>query len=99
MRLVPQEPAVRNMALATLVNTTGNGIFFTLSALYFTPIVGFSVVEVGTGLSIAAGVAIFAGVPLGHLAAGPGHDRLAAARGDPAGRGPRHRSGGALGGA
>ena len=56
------------MAVATLVNTTGNGIFFTLSALYFTRIVGFSVVEVGTGLSIAAGVALFAGVPIGHLA-------------------------------
>lgn len=68
LRLLPEEPAVRAMALATLVNTTGNGIFFTLSALYFTRIVGFSVVEVGTGLSIAAGVALFAGVPLGHLA-------------------------------
>ncbi|MCW2766073.1 MAG: hypothetical protein JWO11_2032 [Nocardioides sp.] len=59
---------MRPMALATLVNTTGNGIFFTLSALYFTRIVGFSVVEVGTGLSIAASVAIFARVPIGHLA-------------------------------
>jgi hypothetical protein len=55
---------VRPRALATLVNTTGNGIFFTLSALYFTRIVGFSVVEVDTGLSIAASIAIFAGVPL-----------------------------------
>ncbi|GEP34401.1 MFS transporter [Nocardioides szechwanensis] len=68
MRLLPEEPAVRRMALATLVNTTGNGIFFTLSALYFTRIVGFSVLQVGTGLSIAAGVALFAGVPIGHLA-------------------------------
>lgn len=68
MRVLPEEPAVRQMALATLVNTTGNGIFFTLSALYFTRIVGFSVVQVGTGLSIAAGVALFAGIPIGHLA-------------------------------
>ena len=68
MRLLPEDRAVRRLALVTLVNTTGNGIFFTLSALYFTRIVGFSVVEVGTGLSIAAGVAIFAGIPLGHLA-------------------------------
>jgi hypothetical protein len=59
---------VRTLALATLVNTIGNGVFFTLSALYFTRIVGFSVVEVGTGLSIAAGVAIAAGIPIGHLA-------------------------------
>ncbi len=68
MRLLAEEPAVRRMALVTLVNTTGNGIFFTLSALYFTRIVGFSVVQVGTGLSIAAGVAILAGIPMGHLA-------------------------------
>lgn len=67
-RLLPEDPAVRKMAVATLVNTMGNGIFFTLSALYFTRIVGFSVVQVGTGLSIAAGVALFAGVPIGHLA-------------------------------
>ena len=67
-RLLPDDPAVRRMAVATLVNTTGNGIFYTLSALYFTRIVGFSVVEVGTGLSIAAGVAILAGIPIGHLA-------------------------------
>lgn len=67
-RLVPDDPAIRRMALATLVNTIGNGIFYTLSALYFTRIVGFSVVQVGAGLSIAAGVAILAGIPIGHLA-------------------------------
>lgn len=68
MRLVPADADVRGLALATLVNTTGNGIFFTLSALYFTRIVGFSVVQVGAGLSIAAGVALLAGIPFGHLA-------------------------------
>ena len=53
MRGVPEDPRLRRMALATLVNTTGNGIFFTLSALYFTRIVGLSVTQVGLGLSIA----------------------------------------------
>jgi MFS family permease len=67
-RLLPEDPAVRQMALATLVNTIGNGCFYTLSALYFTRIVGLSAVEVGLGLSISAGVALLAGVPLGHLA-------------------------------
>ena len=66
-RLLPDDPAVRRMAVATLVNTTGNGIFFTLSALYFTRIVGLSVAEVGIGLGIAAFVGLFAGVPVGHL--------------------------------
>lgn len=67
-RLVPADPGVCRMALATLVNTSGRGIYYTLSALYFTRIVGFSVVEVGLGLSIAAAVALGAGVPIGHLA-------------------------------
>jgi MFS family permease len=68
MRLVPQDPVVRRLALGTLVNTSGRGIYFTLSALYFTRIVGFSVVQVGTALSVAAGVALFAAIPIGHLA-------------------------------
>lgn len=54
--------------MVTFVNTTGNGIFYTLSALYFSGIIGFSVIQVGTGLSIAALSGLFAGVPIGHLA-------------------------------
>ena len=68
MRLVPEDPVVRRLALSTLVNTSGRGIYFTLSALYFTRIVGFSVVQVGTALSVAAGVALLAAIPIGHLA-------------------------------
>lgn len=68
MRGVPEDPRLRRMALATLVNTTGNGISFTLSALYFTRIVGLSVAQVGLGLSIAGALALGAGIPLGHLA-------------------------------
>lgn len=59
---------MRRLALLTVINTTGNGIFFTLSALYFTRILGFSVVSVGAGLSIAALFGLVAGVPFGHLA-------------------------------
>src|SRR3954469_2906974 len=67
-RLVPTPGPVRALALVTLVNTTGNGVFFTLSALYFTRIVGLSVAEVGLGLGIAAFAGLLAGVPVGHLA-------------------------------
>src|SRR4051812_32554518 len=66
--LLPERGAVRQLALVTLVNTTGNGIFFTLSALYFTRIVGLSVAQVGVGLGIAAFAGLFGGIPLGHLA-------------------------------
>lgn len=54
--------------MATLVNTAGNGIFMTVSALYFTRIVGLSFVQVGLGLTIAGVFGLFGGVPLGHLA-------------------------------
>lgn len=66
-RLVPESAPVRNLALLTLINTTGNGVFFTLSALYFTRILGFSVVSVGAGLSVAAFFGLAASVPFGHL--------------------------------
>ncbi|MEP6817000.1 MAG: MFS transporter [Marmoricola sp.] len=68
VRVLPAPGPVRQLALVTLVNTTGNGIFYTLSALYFTRILGFSVVSVGAGLSIAAFAGLLAGVPIGHLA-------------------------------
>lgn len=67
-RVLPEPGPVSRLALVTLVNTVGNGIFYTLSALYFTRILGFSVVSVGAGLSIAAFAGLLAGVPIGHLA-------------------------------
>nr|WP_284287634.1 hypothetical protein [Angustibacter aerolatus] len=36
----PDDPALRTLSLATLVNTVGNGAFYTVSALYFTRVVG-----------------------------------------------------------
>ena len=35
MRLVPEDPVVRRLALSTLVNTSGRGIYFTLYQLQF----------------------------------------------------------------
>lgn len=66
-RLLPEPGPVRVLAAVTLINTCGRGVFFTLSALYFTRILGFSVVQVGAGLSIAAAVGLTAGIPVGHL--------------------------------
>ncbi len=75
-RLLPPDPIVRRLAAVTVVNTFGNGLFFTLSALYFTRIVGLSVSQVGLGLTIAGALGVFAGVPLGHLADRVGTRRL-----------------------
>ena len=68
MPLVPEPGPLRTLAAATLVNTFGNGLMFTASALYFTRIVGLSATQVGVGLTCAGLVGLLAGVPLGNLA-------------------------------
>jgi MFS family permease len=65
--LLPADPAQRSFALATLANTAGNGMFFTVSAIYFTQSVGLSPAQVGIGLTIAGLCGLVAGIPAGHL--------------------------------
>ncbi|MDQ6716147.1 MAG: MFS transporter [Actinomycetota bacterium] len=66
-RGVPTDPSLRILAVATLVNTVGNGALMTTFALYFTHVVGLSATEVGVALSVAALVGLLVQVPLGHL--------------------------------
>ncbi len=66
-RLLPQNPAIKTMALATLVNTAGSGMYLVVAVLYFTRIVGLTPYEVGFGLTIAGLFGLLSGVPLGHL--------------------------------
>lgn len=68
MALLPAPGPARTLAVATLVNTIGNGAFITASVLYFTRIVGLSAATVGIGLTIAGIAGMFAGLPAGHLA-------------------------------
>lgn len=64
----PANDALRVMSMATLVNTTGNGAFFTVSALYFTRIVGLRPAQLGLALTIGGLAGLLAAVPIGHLA-------------------------------
>src|SRR4051794_1805210 len=66
-RGVPTDPTLRVLAVATLVNTMGNGALLTTSALYFTHVIGLAPTQVGAALAVAAAVALFCQVPLGHL--------------------------------
>ncbi|TDC02846.1 MFS transporter [Nonomuraea longispora] len=66
----------RILAVSTLVNTTGSGLFITAGALYFTRVVGLSVMEVGGGLTVAGFVALAAGIPVGRMADRWGPRRL-----------------------
>ncbi|ADB33328.1 major facilitator superfamily MFS_1 [Kribbella flavida DSM 17836] len=67
-KLLPPAGAPRNLALAQLANSIGDGAFIVTSALFFTRVVGLSTAQVGLGLTIAWLVGFLTGVPLGHLA-------------------------------
>ena len=79
VRGVPTDPNLRVLALATLVNTLGNGALTTTFALYFTHVVGLRATQVGPGP-----VGRRAGRPAGAGADGPPrrHPRTAGAAAD-----------------
>jgi len=56
------------MAIATLVNTFGNGLFLTAAVLFYTRMLHLPPHQVGLGLTLAGLVALLVGVPAGHLA-------------------------------
>ena len=68
VRGVPVDPNLRIMAVATLVNTFGNGALVTTFALYFTRVVGLRPTQVGLALSAGALAGLLVQVPAGHLA-------------------------------
>lgn len=51
-----------------MVNTAGNGLFYTSAALFYTRSVGLSPGEVGIGLTLAGALSLLIGIPAGHLA-------------------------------
>ena len=65
---VPVDQNLRIMAVATLVNTFGNGALMTTFALYFTRVVGLRPTQVGVALSAGALAGLLVQVPAGHLA-------------------------------
>ncbi|TDO48634.1 MFS transporter [Kribbella sp. VKM Ac-2527] len=67
-KLLPPAGAPRNLALAQLANSVGDGAFIVTSALFFIRVVSLSTAQVGLGLTIAWLVGFLTGVPLGHLA-------------------------------
>jgi MFS family permease len=74
--LLPEGAAARALALSSLIDATGSGLFLTGSALFFTRVVGLSVAQVGLGLSIAGIAGFAATLPLGALADHVGRRRM-----------------------
>ncbi|MFG1805127.1 MFS transporter [Streptomyces sp. NPDC049040] len=62
------EPEVRRLSWMVLVNTFGNGLFMTVSALYFTRVAGLGVGQVGIGLTAAGVCGVAASIPAGRAA-------------------------------
>ncbi|MFK3980273.1 MFS transporter [Micromonospora sp. NPDC050397] len=67
-RFLPEPGAGRILAVSTLVQTVGRGIWLTASALFLTRSVGLSVAQVGLGLTVTALVSLVASAPMGYLA-------------------------------
>ncbi|MFE7565233.1 MFS transporter [Kitasatospora sp. NPDC057500] len=75
-RLLPAEPLLRRLALMSLVNAVGDGLFVTVNVLFFTRSLGLTPGSVALGLTVAGVCGVFAGVPAGRLADRVGSKRL-----------------------
>ena len=62
------EPVLRILAASALVSTLGRGVFFTLTVLYFTLMVGLTTAEVAIVLTISSAVGVLTGLLGGQLA-------------------------------
>ncbi|MFJ4713938.1 MFS transporter [Streptomyces sp. NPDC088785] len=63
--LLPAGPVLRRLSALTLLNAFGRGLFFPVSVLYFTRVVGLGATSVGVGLTVAGLFGIAAGPPAG----------------------------------
>ena len=67
LRIAGPTPLVRRLSSQSVLSATGDGVFLTGSAVFFTQIVGLSAAQVGLGLTIAGVVTFAFAVPLGKL--------------------------------
>lgn len=65
---LPQSKIERDLAVATFVNTFGNGLFLVISVLYFTRIMGFSAQQIGIALTVGGLAELLITIPSGHVA-------------------------------
>src|SRR3954449_1411984 len=67
LRIAGPTPLVRRLSSQSVLSATGDGVFLTGSAVFFTQIVGLTAAQVGLGLTIAGVVTFAFAVPLGKL--------------------------------
>jgi hypothetical protein len=71
----PSDRVARSLTLSTMAFALSSGVFYTVSALYFTRVIGLGATTVGLGLGIAGGVGVLAAYSAGWLS-----DRVGAHR-------------------
>jgi len=74
--LFPRDPLQRALTYTTMAASLATGLFFTVSALYFTRVIGLSATTVGLGLTVAGGAGVVAAYAGGRLADRFGADRV-----------------------
>lgn len=63
----PSDRVARSLTLSTMAFALSSGVFYTVSALYFTRVIGLGATTVGLGLGIAGGVGVLAAYTSGWL--------------------------------
>jgi len=76
--LLPSKGPGRRLVVLTVVQSAGNGLFLTSSAVFFVRVVGLGAGQVGLGLSLAGLAGFLTTVPVGRLADRYGARRLLA---------------------
>ncbi len=64
---MPPPGPLRTLTKATLANTVGNGLYYTVEVLFFARSVGIPVHRVALGLGVAAVFGLLVAIPAGHL--------------------------------
>ncbi|MER7471388.1 MFS transporter, partial [Micromonospora sp. NPDC000018] len=73
--LRPTDPVARALTVSTMGSALSSGLFYTVSALFFTRVIGLSVATVGWGLTVAGAAGVAGALGGGYLA-----DRVGAHR-------------------
>ena len=74
--LLPTDAVERALTFATMAASLATGLFYSVSALYFTRVIGLSATTVGLGLTIAGAVGVATSFGGGYAADRIGADRL-----------------------
>ncbi|WP_243059196.1 MFS transporter [Nocardioides sp. SR21] len=74
--LYPADPVQRALTVATMSASLSTGLFYSVSALYFTRVIGLEATTVGIGLTIAGAVGVVASFVGGYATERMGADRL-----------------------